>query len=366
MLLVFLAISLNAWAADSDSAIRIKDLASLEGVRENQLVGYGVVVGLAGTGDRRQTVFSAQSLVNLLERTAGVIVPPTAIRVMNTAAVMVTGVLPPFARPGSKIDVTASAIGDAPSLQGGILLITSLRGVDGQTYAIAQGPLTLGGYIVATGGTAKTMNHPTVGRIAGGASIERPAPTVKFQDHVTWQLNSPDFTTAVRLAKAINTAFRDTQDPLAKAENSGVVTVRIPTELRGQSAQFISEIEGLRVETDVVARVVVNERTGTIAFGKDVVILPANIMHGALTVEVQTDFNVSQPEPFSQGKTQVTPQIDVKVNEEKAKNISLPKGVTVERLVKALGGIGATPRDIISILQNLKAVGALAAEVVTI
>lgn len=355
-----------AFAAEPTSAPRIKDLASIEGVRDNQLVGYGIVVGLAGTGDRRQTIFSAQSLSNMLERTAGVIVPPSAMRVTNTAAVMVTATLPPFARPGSKLDVTASAIGDAGSLQGGVLLITSLKGVDGQTYAVAQGPLAIGGYAASAAGTSKSLNHPNVGRAANAALVERPAPAVKIQDAVVWQLNSPDFTTAARIAKAVNAAFPDDTNPLAKAENSGTVVVRIPPSLREQSTQFIAQMEGIRVEADVVARVVVNERTGTVAFGKDVVLLPASIVHGALSVEIQTDFIVSQPEAFSQGKTQTVPKVDLQVTEEKGKSIVLPKNVTVEQLVKALGGIGATPRDIISILQNLRAIGALTAELVTI
>lgn len=364
-LLLCFAIPFLAATADvtpQAGAIRLKELATIEGVRDNQLIGYGIVVGLAGTGDRRQTVFSAQSLTNLLERTAGVIVPPQAIRVTNTAAAMVTATLPPFARPGIKLDVTVSAIGDAGSLQGGILLITSLKGVDGQTYAVAQGPLAISGYVSGALGTSKAMNHPTVGRVANGAMVERPAPAVLFQERLRWQLRQSDFTTAVRIAGAINARFPDPDHPIASAENNSAVLVRIPNGYGSEPARFIAEMELLKVEADQVARVVVNERTGTIAFGKDVVLSPASVMHGALTVDIQTDFNVSQPEPFSRGSTQVVPQVNVAVREEKAKALTLPKGVTVEQLVKALGSIGATPRDVIAILQNLKAAGALAAE----
>jgi flagellar P-ring protein FlgI len=360
---LLLPLMLGATDPDTPPAgVRLKDLAAVEGVRDNQLVGYGLVVGLAGTGDRRQTIFSAQSLANMLERTAGVIIAPQAVRVTNMAAVMVTASLPAFARPGAKIDITVSAIGDAGSIQGGVLLITSLKGVDGQVYALAQGALTLGGYAAGALGSSKTMNHPTVGRVANGAMVERPAPSAPLQGELHWQLRQPDFTTAVSIAQAINARFQATP-PIARAENNSLIAVQVPPQYANQAARFIAEMEILKVESDQVARIVINERTGTIAFGKDVSIAPASVIHGALTVDIQTDFNVSQPAPFArQGSTQVTPQVDVTIHEEKAKNLTLPKGVTVEQLVKALGSIGATPRDVIAILENLKATGALSAE----
>lgn len=343
------------------AAARLKDLAAVEGVRDNQLIGYGLVVGLAGTGDRRQTVFSAQSLTNMLER-MGVSVSPDAIRVNNIAAVMLTATLPPFAQPGSRIDVTAAAMGDASNLQGGLLLITPLRSADGRVYASAQGPVVTGGFVAGRGGTTQTVNHPTVGRIPGGAIIERPAPTPAPSSSFRLQLHQADFTTAARIAEAVNKKYADGA-PVARAENSALVAIQAPPHFASRPTDFIAELENLTVEADRAARVVINERTGTIAIGKDVHIAPATIMHGGLTVEVQTSFAVSQPAPFSTGTTQVVPQTSVGVKEDKARNVVLKQGATVEDLVKALTAIGSTPRDIIAILQNLHAAGALEAEI---
>jgi flagellar P-ring protein precursor FlgI len=343
------------------AASRIKDLASIEGVRENQLIGYGLVVGLAGTGDRRQTVFSAQSLTNLLER-MGVSVPPTAIRVNNVAAVMVTATLPPFAQPGTKLDVTAAAIGDASNLQGGLLLLTSLRGADGQVYAVAQGPVVTGGFVAGRGGTSQTVNHPTVGRVPNGALVERAAPSVVPTGQIRLQLKRSDFTTSARIAEAVNRKFAALARPLAQAENSAVIRVEIPPDWRANPAAFVAEIENLAVETDRQARVVINERTGTIVMGKEVRILPVAILHGNLSVEIQTSYAVAQPAPLSQGTTQVVPQVGVGVKEEKTRNVVLQEGATVEDLVRALASIGATARDVIAILQSLQSAGALEAE----
>jgi flagellar P-ring protein precursor FlgI len=341
---------------------RLKELASVEGVRDNQLVGYGLVVGLAGTGDRRQTIFSAQSLANMLER-MGVAVSPTAIRVTNTAAVVVTATLPPFARPGMKVDVLVSAIGDASNLQGGNLIVSPLRSLDGDVYANAQGSVITGGFVASAAGSSRTVNHPTAGRIPGGAIVERPAPSVVPNEAVRWILHRADFTTAGRIAEQINQKFATGAEPIALAESSGSVAVKIPAEFRGRASNFIATAEGLRIEADVASRVVVNERTGTIVIGGDVSIAAASILHGALSVEIQTSFTVSQPQPLATGSTQVVPQVSVSAGEEKAKGIVLPKGATVEQLVKALIGIGATPRDIIAIMQSLKASGALDAEI---
>lgn len=354
---ILLLISLSASVARA--SVRLKDLASVEGIRDNQLVGYGLVVGLAGTGDRKQTVFSAQSLANMLQR-MGVTVNPNAIRVANTAAVMVTATLPPFARPGMNVDVTVSAIGDAANLQGGTLIVSPLQAVDGQTYASAQGSVVTGGFVATGAGTTRTLNHPTVGRIPGGAIVEKEAPSVVPRDSVRWILNRADFTTASRIADLINEKFGPTQ--IATAESSGSVAVQVPQAYKGRSSVLIADLERLAVEVDTKARVVVNERSGTIVIGGEVTISPVSILHGALSVEIQTTFAVSQPAPFSQGQTQVVPQVAVNVAEEKAKSVQLQKGATVEDLVKALTTIGATARDIIAILQNLKAAGALDAE----
>jgi flagellar P-ring protein precursor FlgI len=355
------AMALVATLAWSASGARLKELAALEGVRDNPLIGYGLVVGLAGTGDRRQTVFSAQSLTNMLER-MGVSVPSTAIRVNNTAAVMITGTLPPFAQPGMRIDVTAAAIGDAANLQGGLLLISSLRGTDGQVYAVAQGPVVTGGFSAGRGASGQTVNHPTVGRVPSGAIVERASPSVTPGKQVRFQLRQADFTTAARIAAAVNKKYAAAGAALARAENSALVSVDVPAAYAARSVDFIAELETLNVETDRPARVVINERTGTIVMGKEVRISPVAVMHGNLTVEIQTTFAVSQPAPLSAGTTEVVPQVSVGIKEEKARNLVLKEGATVEELVRALSSIGSTPRDVVAILQSLRSAGALEAE----
>jgi flagellar P-ring protein precursor FlgI len=342
-------------------ATRLKELVSLEGVRDNQLVGYGLVVGLAGTGDRRQTMFSAQSLANMLQR-MGVEVPAQSLRVNNMAAVMVTGTLPPYAQPGTRMDVTASAIGDASNLQGGILLMTSMRGADGQVYGVAQGPVVTGGFIAGRGGTTQTVNHPTVGRVPNGAIVERESPSVALGNEIRLQLRAADFTTSARVAAAVNRHFASSGPAVARAENAGLVRVAIPVGFATRPTEFVAELEVLTVEVDRIAKVVVNERTGTITMGRDVRIAPTAVMHGNLTVQIETTFEVSQPAPLSGGTTQITPNIGVGVKEEPSRNLVLKNGASVEELVRALSSIGATPRDVIAILQNLKNAGALQAE----
>ena len=344
------------------AASRLKELVSIEGVRDNQLMGYGLVVGLNGTGDRQQTLFSAQSLTNMLAR-MGVTVNPSLIIVKNTAAVMVTATLPPFAQPGAKIDITASSIGDSTSLQGGLLVLTSLKGADGQVYAVAQGSVITGGFVAGgRGGSSATVNHPTAGRVPEGATVERPAPAADLSTGLRLQLREMDFTTASRIAEALNKEFHESK-ALAHAENGRVISVDLPEEFTGRTADFVARLENVTVETDAVSRVVVNERTGTIVMGKQVHVSPVAIMHGNLNVEVQTSYTVSQPGAFSQGSTQVVPQSKVAAAEEKARDIVLKDGATVEDLVRALNAIGSTPRDIIAILQSLRAAGALEAEV---
>jgi flagellar P-ring protein precursor FlgI len=345
----------------ASGAVRLKDMVSIEGVRDNQLVGYGLVVGLAGTGDRKQTIFSAQTLTNMLER-MGVSINPTAITVKNTAAVMITGTLPPFAQPGSRIDVTAAAIGDAQNLQGGLLVLTSLRGADGQVYAIAQGPVVTGGFVAGRGGNNQTVNHPTVGRVPAGAIVERQPPSLAPNGKIRLQLRDADFTTSARIAEAVNRKFTPGGAPLAHAENSALVSVAIPADYAARSIEFISELEKVTVDADRPARVVINERTGTIVMGGEVHVSPVAIMHGNLNIEIQTTYAVSQPNPLATGTTQVVPQVAVGAKEEKSRNLVLKQGATIEELVRALASIGSTPRDIIAILQNLRAAGALEAE----
>ena len=352
-----LIVLLATTVAPPPSGVRLKDLTAVEGVRDNQLIGYGLVVGLAGTGDRKQTVFSAQSLTNMLER-MGVSVAPTAIRVNNTAAVMLTATLPPFAQPGIRIDVTAAAIGDAANLQGGLLLLTPLRAPDGQVYAAAQGAVVTGGFSAGRAGSGQTVNHPTVGRVPNGAIIERSSPSVAPSVSVRLQLKQADFTTATRIAEAVNRKFSGA----ARADNAALVTIAIPAAYSAQPVAFVAALEALTVDADRPARVVVNERTGTVVMGKDVRIAPVAILHGNLSVEIQTAFQVSQPPALSNGQTQVVPQTNVGVKEEKARNLVLKQGATVEELVRALISIGSTPRDIIAILQSLRSAGALEAE----
>jgi flagellar P-ring protein FlgI len=355
-----IAICLTGLLISTSPAARLKELVSVEGVRDNQLIGYGIVVGLAGTGDRQQTIFSNQSLTNILER-MGVAVSPTIIRVKNTAAVMVTAVLPAFAQPGMHIDTTVAAIGDAPNLQGGLLVLTSLRGADGQVYAVAQGPVITGGFSAGRGGSSQTVNHPTVGRSPGGASVERPSPSVLPKSTVRLQLKQSDFTTSSRIVEVINKKFEN--DQLAHAESAGLVSVSIPAVYASKTTEFMAELEALAVEADRPARVIINERTGTIVLGKEVRITPVAIMHGNLNVEIQTSYTVSQPGPLAPGSTEVVPQTTTTAKEEKARSVVLRQGATVEELVRALSAIGSTPRDVIAILQSLRGAGALEAEV---
>ncbi|MGA2136240.1 MAG: flagellar basal body P-ring protein FlgI [Bryobacteraceae bacterium] len=342
-------------------ATRVKDLVSIEGVRDNQLVGYGLVVGLAGTGDRQQTIFSPQSLANLLER-MGVSVPGGTLRVKNTAAVMLTATLPPFAQPGTHVDVAVAAMGDAANLQGGLLVLTPLKAADGLVYAVAQGSIAMGGFAAGRGGSSQTVNHPTVGRVPGGAIVERVAPSQAPKEVLHLQLRYADFTTAARLAAALNTRFGTRGAAPASAENAALVSIRMPAAYAARPVEFIAEVEALLVDADQPAKVVVNERTGTIVMGRDVRIAPVAILHGNLTVEIQTAAEVSQPAPQSAGKTEVTSKTGVTANEEPARNVMLKQGATVEELVRALAAIGSTPRDVIAILENLRAAGALEAE----
>ncbi|HTA46880.1 MAG TPA: flagellar basal body P-ring protein FlgI [Bryobacteraceae bacterium] len=343
------------------AAARLKELASIEGVRDNSLVGYGLVVGLARTGDTQQTLFPAQSLANMLSR-MGVTVDPSAITIRNTAAVMVTATLPPFVQPGARIDVNVSSIGDASNLQGGLLILTSLKGPDAQVYAIAQGSVVTGGFSAGRAGTSQTVNHPTSGRIPEGAIIERAAPLPDLSKTIRLELADMDFTTAERIVTAVNEKFGDGK-PLAHAENGRTIVVPVPATFTSGPAPFIAQLESLTVEPDSRSRVIVNERTGTIVMGKQVHVSPVAIMHGNLSVEVQTNFLVSQPNSLSQGKTEVVPQETVTAQQEKARNLVLKDGATVEDLVRGLNAIGSTPRDIIAILQSLKAAGALEAEI---
>lgn len=338
--------------------MRLKDLVTIEGVRTNQLVGYGLVVGLKGTGDSQQTVFSVQSLTNLLQR-MGVSVTASQITVKNTASVIVTATLPPYAQPGATLDVTVGAMGDASNLQGGLLVLTTLKGINGQVYATAQGPVVTGGF-VARGGAAnsQTVNHPTVGRIPNGGSIERSAPSTPIGNVVRLQLKEEDFTTAARIVDAVNHRFGG----VAHADNAALVSVNLPSNYASNPIAFVSDLERISVEPDRIARVVINERTGTVVLGQDVHIAPVSIMHGNLSVEIQTTYTAADGGPMSSAPAAVVPETTVTAKDEKTRNVSLKNGATVDELVKALAAIGSTTRDVIAILENLRAAGALDAD----
>jgi flagellar P-ring protein precursor FlgI len=357
-----LAIGLVVCAlASSLHAARIKDIASFRGVRPNQLAGYGLVVGLAGSGDSTSTLFTLQSMSAMLEK-MGVTVPSEEIKVKNVAAVMVTADLPPFARSGSRLDALVNSIGDAKTLGGGTLLMTPLKGADGQVYAVAQGPVATGGFLIGSGtGDKVAKNFPTVGRVVQGASVEREIPfDLNQKESLTLALNKPDFTTATRVSQSINSGLLE---PVARTLDSGTVQVSVPSNYRGHIAQFIAAIEGLNVTPDSVSRVVINERTGTVIMGENVRISTVAIAHGNLSVEIKQTANVSQPLPFSEGgRTVVTQDTQTVVQEGRAPLQILPFGVSIGEVVRALNALGVTPRDLISILQALKAAGALQAE----
>lgn len=342
-------------------AARIKDIASFRGVRSNQLVGYGLVVGLAGTGDGDDAVFTLQSMSSMLEK-MGVTVSPDDIKVKNVAAVMVTAELPPFARSGSRMDALVSSIGNAKTLGGGTLLMTPLKGADGQVYAVAQGPVATGGFLISSGaGDKVAKNFPTVGRVVQGVSVEREIPfDLNQKDSLMLALNKPDFTTATRMAQAINAGLRET---VARTQDSGTVHVVVPPGYSGNIAALIATVEGLSVTPDNVSRVVINERTGTVIMGENVRIATVAIAHGNLSVEIKQSFDVSQPMPFSnRGQTVVTPDTQTMVKEGRAPLQVLEAGVSIGEVVRALNALGVTPRDLISILQALKAAGALQAD----
>jgi len=367
-------------AVPSDAlSVRIKDIVSIQGVRPNQLFGYGLVIGLNGSGDKSGTEFTLQGLANMLEYT-GIRVNPGDMKVKNVAAVIVSATLPPFARIGKKIDITVSSIGDAKSLEGGTLLLTPLKGVDNNVYALAQGPLSVGGYSVggaAGGGVQK--NHPTVGSIPGGATVEREIPVQLFSKHaLTMILNDPDFNTASTIAGVINDHFGDGS---IAAIDSGTLEFKVPLAYRNRVVELIAQMGQLQVDTDSKAKIVVNERTGTVVIGENVRISRVAVAHGNLSIQIEENWNVSQPLPFAPsglggeaeqlgngivaspgGSTVVTPNSVVNVSEEDKRLMMVNGGNTIEQLVKALNAIGVTPRDLITILQAMQAAGALQAE----
>jgi flagellar P-ring protein FlgI len=354
-----LLVTLTLCLAGTAQATRIKDVGSFVGNRSNQLIGYGLVVGLNGTGDKDKTQFTLSTLANLLDN-MGIHVDPKLIKVKNVAAVIVTANFPPFLRSGSRIDVQVSSTGDATNLQGGTLLMTPLHGPDGQVYAVAQGPLTLGGFSAGGAGGSVTKNHPTTGFISGGAMVEREVPNhFGEQDQLLFVLKNPDFSTALRAAQSINSAMGGTY---AHAVDAASIRMDVPPQHASKLVEMISQMENLQVKPDAVAKVIVNERTGTVVMGENVRISPVAIAHGSLTVQIKEEPLVSQPQPLSRGETVVVPGTTVQVQEKKGSLAMIGSGVSISEVVKGLNSIGVTPRDLITILQAIKAAGALQAD----
>jgi flagellar P-ring protein FlgI len=363
LFVVFALLCTMAVRADEPKAairqVRLRDISTVEGVRDNMLIGYGLVVGLRRTGDSQQTLFSTQTLANILER-MGLQIPVASVQVRNVAAVFVTATLPPFARPGTRIDVTISSIGDAKSLEGGLLLLTPLRASDGQTYAAAQGPLVLAGYTAGAHGNSTTVNHPTVGRVPDGGIVERDTSVdLSHLTRVSMLLRDPNFDMARDTAAAINKEFGP---GVARALDGSRIEVNASGLMPDGISVFLARVGDLEVGVPSVARVVVNERTGTVVLGSDVSLGACSILQGSLAVSITTVYEVSQPAPFSSGNTVVVPQTTVAVREPPAQQVRLKQGATVEDLVRGLQAIGATARDIIAILEAIKAAGALQAE----
>jgi flagellar P-ring protein precursor FlgI len=364
-LLALLALLAALATAPASAVERIKDLAQIEGVRGNPLIGYGLVVGLDGTGDRTsQSPFTTQSLKNLLDE-LGVTVPPGINpQVKNVAAVAIHAELPPFARPGQAIDVTVSSISNAVSLRGGALLMAPLKGADGQVYAIAQGNLVVGGFgAEGSDGSRVSVNIPSSGRIPNGAIVERAIPDALAQSGaggtLMLNLHQPDFTTASRMVDALTKAFGEAA---ATALDAGTVQVQTPTDA-GARVAFLARVENLTLDPgQIAAKVVVNARTGTVVIGSNVQVMPAAVAHGSLTVTITEAANVSQPAPFSQGETVVTPESTVEATVDGSRMFLFRGGTSLDQIVRAVNEVGAAPGDVIAILEALKQAGALRAE----
>jgi flagellar P-ring protein precursor FlgI len=363
MLRYALILALCLVSAGANGAVRIKDISTLQGVRENQLVGYGLVVGLQSSGDTlNNAAFTLQSLQSMLDR-MGINVRGSNLRTRNVAAVLVTAELPPFATPGSRIDVTVSSLGDATSLMGGTLILTSLSAIDGQTYAIAQGQVAVSGFAAAGQAESVTQNVPTAGRISNGALIERPVPGgLQEITPLMLELTNPDFNTAIRVADAIN-AYSIERYGIRTALEKDQRSIAIAKPARIGTARFMAEIGELLVQPDTPARVVVDARSGTVVIGQDVQISTVGVTYGNLTVRITETPQVSQPAPFSQGKTVVVPRTQIDADQQGG-TIAIVRGANLRTLVSGLNQIGLKPAGIIAILQAIKSAGALQADLV--
>lgn len=345
------------------SATRIKDIAYVKGVNDYQVIGYGLVVGLNGTGDSQMSIFTEQSVASMLKR-FGITLTQSQVRMRNVAAVMVVASIPPFASNGASVDVTVSSMGDATSLQGGALLLTDLIGQDGKVYSTAQGPLSVGGFNIRAAGTEVQRNFTTTGRIPNGGLVQQ-SPPIDFVNNwvLSIVLSQQDFTTANRVADVIN---QNVKSKIADAIDGGTINVQVPQAFQSKEkvVQFVAQIESLQVVPDVVARVVINERTGTVVVGQNVTVLPVAISHGNLNIEIQALPVISQPAPFSQGQTVVTQAATAQVTQEENSMVAINGAATVQDIATALNSLKVRPRDIIAIFQALKAAGALKAELV--
>ncbi len=342
------------------AASRVKDIAMIAGARDNQLIGYGLITGIAGDGDKNP-VYTLQTVANFLQR-FGMNVPPSTLSAKNVAAVMVTADISAFKKNGSRLDITISSIGDAKTLQGGILLQTPLLGADGKVYAVAQGAISLGGISAGNEGASVQKNHPTVAQIIGGAIVEREIPTEIVRDNIVeFVLREPDFTSSARLAEAINLSFTN----CAESVDSTTVRVKIPEAMQGSVINFLARVEAVELEPDMPARIVINERTGTIVATSRIRIASCAVSHGNITITIANTQDVSQPNAFSQtGQTVVTPRTDTKVTEQQGRLVTLPELPTVEKVAANLNSLGVTPRDMMAIFQAMKQAGALHAELV--
>ena len=354
-LFLLLAACLSAGAAS-----RIKDLAMIAGARDNQLVGYGLIVGLAGDGDKNP-VYTLQSIANSLQR-YGIKVPAATLSSKNIAAVMVTADIQAFKKNGSRLDVTVSSIGDAKTLQGGVLLQTPLLGADGKVYAVAQGPLSIGGFSGGNDTASVQKNHPTVGQIIGGALVEREIPAEITHDNVLeLLLREPDFTSAARIATAINEKFTNS----CAAVDSTTVRVKMPEGVEGTPVDFIARLEAIEVTPDTSARIIINERTGTIVATARIKISSCAVSHGNITISIANSYDVSQPNAFAnKGATVTTPRTETTVKEQQGRLVPLPELPTVEKVASSLNSLGVTPRDMMAIFQAMKQAGALQAELI--
>ena len=342
------------------AASRVKDIAMVAGARDNQLIGYSIVTGIAGDGDKNP-VYTLQTIANFLQR-FGINVPPTTLSSKNVAAVVVTADISAFKKNGSRVDVTISSMGDAKTLQGGVLMQTPLLGADGKVYAVAQGAISIGGISGGNEGASVQKNHPTTAQIIGGALVEREIPTEIARDNtIELLLREPDFTSSSRLALAINQVFTNSTESL----DSTTVRIRIPEGLQGSVVDFIARVEGVEVDPDTSARIIINERTGTIVATSRIRISSCAVSHGNITITIANSFDASQPQPFSQtGNTVVTPRTDTKVTEQQGRLVPLPELPTVEKVAASLNSLGVTPRDMMAIFQAMKQAGALHAELV--